>query len=154
MAGCRWVGGRGLPRWSCSAPQRNDLDVSHSISGCVACAPACAVLAIGGFQVTRVDARVDVLVLDIETQHDRVGLAEPETTKDPVGDAAIAAVVAWRLRDEQLPTSAWVDARSRLVPERRGLGVSAADPIPPDSEVPEEFAKRGLLVWRDTFASV
>lgn len=34
------------------------------------------------------------------------------------------------------------------------LGVDAADPIPPDSEVAEEFVKRGVLVWRDTFASV
>ena len=83
-----------------------------------------------------------------------LGLAEPETTKDPVWDAAIAAVVAWRLRDEELPTPDWVDARSRFVHDRQGLGVDAADPIPPDSEVPEEFAKRGVLVWRDTFVSV
>ena len=34
------------------------------------------------------------------------------------------------------------------------LGVDVADPIPLDSEVPVEFAKRGVLVWRDTFASV
>lgn len=83
-----------------------------------------------------------------------LGLAEPETTKDPAWDAALAAVVAWRLRDEGLPTPAWVDARNRFVHDRRGLGVDDADPIPPDSEVPEEFAKRGVLVWRDTFASV
>lgn len=83
-----------------------------------------------------------------------LGLAEPETTKDLVWDAAIAAVVAWRLRDEALPTPAWVDTPSRFVHQRQGLGVDAADPIPPDSEVPEEFAKRGVLVWRDTFASV
>lgn len=83
-----------------------------------------------------------------------LGLAEPETTKDPVWDAALAAVVAWRLRDEGLPTPDWVDARNRFVHEPQGLGVDAADPIPPDSEVPDEFAKRGVLVWRDTFASV
>lgn len=83
-----------------------------------------------------------------------LGLAEPESTKDPVWDAALAAVVAWRLRDESLPSPAWVDARSRFVREPRGLEVDAADPIPPDSEVPDEFAKRGVLVWRDTFASV
>ncbi len=83
-----------------------------------------------------------------------LGLAEPETTKDPVWDAALAAVVAWRLRDEGLPTPDWVDASGRFNPEPQGLGVDAADPVPPVSEVPEEFAKRGVLVWRDTFASV
>lgn len=83
-----------------------------------------------------------------------LGLAEPETTKSAVWDAALAAVVAWRLREEGLPTPDWVDARNRFVHERQGLGVDAADPIPPDSEVPEEFAKRGVLVWRDTFESV
>ncbi|MEO8262859.1 MAG: helix-turn-helix transcriptional regulator [Pseudolysinimonas sp.] len=83
-----------------------------------------------------------------------LGLAEPESTKDPVWDAALAAVVAWRLRDESLPLPAWVDARNRFVREPRGLEVDAADPVPPDSEVPDEFAKRGVLVWRDTFASV
>jgi transcriptional regulator with XRE-family HTH domain len=81
-------------------------------------------------------------------------LAEPETTKDPVWDAALAAVVAWRLRDEGLPTPDWVDASGRFIPEPRGLGVDTADPVPPVSEVPEEFAKRGVLVWRDTFTSV
>lgn len=83
-----------------------------------------------------------------------LGLAEPEPTKSPVWDAALAAVVAWRLRDEGLPTPGWVDAPSRFLRERRGLEVDAADPLPPESEVPEEFAKRGVLVWRDTFASV
>ncbi|AXH36611.1 XRE family transcriptional regulator [Humibacter sp. BT305] len=83
-----------------------------------------------------------------------LGLAEPETTADPVWDAALAAVVAWRLREEVLPTPDWVDAPSRFVRESRGLEVDAADPLPPESEVPEEFAKRGVLVWRDTFASV
>lgn len=83
-----------------------------------------------------------------------LGLAEPESTRDPVWDAALAAVVAWRLHDEHLPTPAWVDATTRFLPRRQGLGVDAADPVPPDSEVPEEFAKRGVLVWRDTFASV
>jgi hypothetical protein len=83
-----------------------------------------------------------------------LGLAEPETTKDPIWDAALAAVVAWRLRDEGLPTPDWVDASGRFNPKPQGLGVDAAGPVPPVSEVPEEFAKRGVLVWRDTFASV
>lgn len=83
-----------------------------------------------------------------------LGLAEPETTKDPVWDAALAAVVAWRLGEENLPSPDWVNARSRFVHGQRGLDVDPADPVPPPSEVPPEFARRGVLVWRDTFASV
>jgi transcriptional regulator with XRE-family HTH domain len=83
-----------------------------------------------------------------------LGLAEPETTKDPVWDAALAALVAWRFGEEKLPSPEWVDARSRFVVGPRGLDVDPADPVPPASEVPAEFAKRGVLVWRDTFESV
>lgn len=83
-----------------------------------------------------------------------LGLAEPESTKDAVWDAALAAVVAWRLGEENLPSPEWVDARNRFVHGPRTLEVDPADPIPPDTEVPAEFAKRGVLVWRDTFASV
>ena len=83
-----------------------------------------------------------------------LGLAEPETTMDPVWDAALAALVAWRLDGEKLPLPDWVNAPSRFVREPRGLEIDHADPVPPTSEVPAEFAKRGVLVWRDTFASV
>lgn len=54
-------------------PDRKDLDVSHSISGCASCAPACTVFAIDGFHVTRVEARSDVIVLFVETDLDAVG---------------------------------------------------------------------------------
>jgi len=83
-----------------------------------------------------------------------LGLAEPETTKDSVWDAALAAVVAWRLDEEDLPAPEWVNAKSRFVRRPRGLDIDPADPVPPDSEVPAEFAKRGVLAWRDTFASI
>ncbi|MBD3943959.1 helix-turn-helix transcriptional regulator [Microbacterium sp. NEAU-LLC] len=83
-----------------------------------------------------------------------LGLAEPESTKDPVWDAAIAGLVAWRLGEEGLPTPEWVNSPSRFLSVPRTLDVDSADPIPPASEVPEEFAERGVLVWRDTFASV
>lgn len=83
-----------------------------------------------------------------------LGLAEPESTKDPVWDAALAAIVAWRLREDGLPTPDWVDAPSRFLAKPRGLEVDVADPTPLPSDVPDEFGKRGVLVWRDTFASV
>lgn len=83
-----------------------------------------------------------------------LGLAEPESTKDTAWDAAIAALVAWRLDEEGLPLPAWVDEAERFLAEPRTLEVDPADPVPSHSEVPVEFAKRGVLAWRDTFASV
>lgn len=83
-----------------------------------------------------------------------LGLAEPEPTNHPVWDAAIAAVVARRLHEERLPTPDWVDAPNRYLDRPQQLRVDVADPVPPASEVPHEFAERGVLVWRDTFASV
>jgi len=83
-----------------------------------------------------------------------LGLAEPESTRDPVWDAAIAGLVAWRLREEGLPVPEWVNGPSRFLRAPRTLDVDPADPIPPASEVPAEFAERGVLVWRDTFESV
>ena len=83
-----------------------------------------------------------------------LGLAEPESTKNPVWDAALAALVAWRLGEEGLPVPEWVDASSRFLAQSKVLTVDPADPAPPSAEVPEEFARRGVLMWRDTFASV
>lgn len=83
-----------------------------------------------------------------------LGLAEPESTGDLVWDAAIAALVAWRLDAEGIPLPAWVDQQGRFLAEPQTLEVDPADPVPPRSEVPDEFAERGVLAWRDTFASV
>jgi len=83
-----------------------------------------------------------------------LGIAEPESTRDPVWDAAIAALVAWRLGDEGVPLPPWVDLQSRILNSHRILEVDPADPVPPLSEVPAEFAKRGVLAWRATFESV
>ena len=83
-----------------------------------------------------------------------LGLAEPESAGDPAWDAAIAALVAWRLREDGLPAPVWVDDASRYLPAPTTLAIDPADPTPPLTEVPEEFAKRGVLAWRDTFASI
>jgi transcriptional regulator with XRE-family HTH domain len=96
----------------------------------------------------------DNLVAETGLVRGVLGLAEPESTKDPVWDAAIAALVAWRLTDEGVPMPDWVDLPGRFLPEPRALEVDPADPVPPESEIPVEFAKRGVLAWRDTFASV
>lgn len=83
-----------------------------------------------------------------------LGLAEPQRTRDPAWDAAIAGLVAWRLGEEGIPLPDWVDAPGRFLATPRTLDIDDADPVPPRSEVPEELARRGVLVWRDTFASV
>jgi transcriptional regulator with XRE-family HTH domain len=83
-----------------------------------------------------------------------LGLAEPESTRDPVWDAALAALVAWRLGEQGIPLPAWVDLEGRFLEGQRILEVDPADPVPPLSEVPTEFAARGVLVWRATFESV
>lgn len=83
-----------------------------------------------------------------------LGLAEPESTRDSAWDAAIAGLVAWRLREEGLPSPDWVNAPGKYLSTPRTLDIDVADPPPPASEVPQDFAERGVLVWRDTFASV
>lgn len=83
-----------------------------------------------------------------------LGLAEPEPTGDRAWDAALAALVDLRLSEEGLPAPAWVDAPNRGLRAPRTLDVDPADPIPAPDDVPVEFLERGVLVWRDTLASV
>lgn len=83
-----------------------------------------------------------------------LGLARPDSTRDAVWDAVIAALVAWRLNEENLPLPDWVRADDRYLTRPRALIVDPADPIPAVTDVPAEFTERGVLVWRDTFASV
>lgn len=83
-----------------------------------------------------------------------LGLAEPEPTGDRAWDAALAALVELRLGEEGLPAPAWVDGPNRRLTVPRSLDVDPADPTPAPDDVPAEFLKRGVLVWRDTLASV
>lgn len=95
---------------------------------------------------------------NLASEHDLVrgvlGLAEPEPTGDRAWDAALAALVDLRLSEEGLPAPAWVDAPTRRLGAPRTLGVDPADPIPSPGDVPGEFLERGVLVWRDTLASI
>lgn len=83
-----------------------------------------------------------------------LGLAEPELTGDRAWDAALAALVDLRLSEEGLPAPAWTVAPNRRLRTPRTLDVDHADPIPGPDDVPVEFLERGVLVWRDTLASV
>ena len=95
---------------------------------------------------------------DLTAEHGLVrgilALAEPEPTGNRVWDAVIASLVAWRLNQERIPLPAWVDDPSRALAEPTVFRVDPADPAPERSDVPDEFAERGVLAWGDTFVSV
>jgi transcriptional regulator with XRE-family HTH domain len=95
---------------------------------------------------------------DLTAEHGLVrgilALAEPEPTGDRVWDAAIAALVAWRLNEERIPLPAWVYGPDRVLVEPTVFRVDPADPAPDRDDVPDEFLERGVLAWADTFASV
>lgn len=82
-----------------------------------------------------------------------LGLSEPATTGNKVWDAAIAALVAWRLNQESLPVPDWVNNPKRFLSKNHILQFDPADPLPTESETPDEFLKRGVLVFEDTFMS-
>jgi transcriptional regulator with XRE-family HTH domain len=83
-----------------------------------------------------------------------LGLTEPEPTGDHMWDAAIAALVAWRLNQENIPLPEWVSNPDRALTKPVVFRVDPADPAPERDDVPNEFAERGVLAWADTFASV
>ena len=83
-----------------------------------------------------------------------LGLLEPEPTGRKEWDAALAALVAWRLEEEKIPLPSWVDKDRFFLTRPTTLEVDPADPIPPAAAIPHEFARRGVLVWEDTFRSV
>jgi transcriptional regulator with XRE-family HTH domain len=83
-----------------------------------------------------------------------LGLTEPEPTGDHMWDAAIAALVAWRLNQENIPLPGWVNNPDRALTEPVVFRVDPVDPAPERDDVPNEFAERGVLAWADTFASV
>lgn len=83
-----------------------------------------------------------------------LGISEPEPTGNPVWDAALAGLVAWRLTEENLPLPTWVDKTRYFLPIPRSLSIDTADPVPDAWDIHPEFARRGVLVWADTFESV
>jgi transcriptional regulator with XRE-family HTH domain len=96
----------------------------------------------------------DNLVSEHGLQRGVLGISEPEPTGNQVWDAALAGLVAWRLTEENIPLPTWVDKTRFFLTLPRSLRIDAADPIPAISDIPPEFARRGVLVWADTFESV
>ena len=83
-----------------------------------------------------------------------LAITEPESTGSKTWDAAIAALVAYRLNAERVPLPDWVRAPSRRLERSRPLRVDDADPVPSPDDVPAEFLDHGVLVWRDSLESV
>lgn len=83
-----------------------------------------------------------------------LAVAEPESTGSKTWDAAIAALVAFRLNEEGVPLPGWVDAPGRRLDRARVLQVDPPDPVPPRDAVPAEFLDHGVLLWRDSLESV
>ncbi|WKK73443.1 hypothetical protein Q0F99_04990 [Rathayibacter oskolensis] len=83
-----------------------------------------------------------------------LAVTAPESTGQKVWDAAIAALASWRLGQEGVPLPEWVAEPSRTLSRSRVLRIDPADPVPGADDVPEAFLQHGVLVWRDTFASV
>lgn len=96
----------------------------------------------------------DNLVSEHGLQRGVLGISEPEPTGNQVWDAALAGLVAWRLTEENIPLPAWVDKPRFFLARPRSLSIDSADPLPTISDIPPEFAKRGVLVWADTLESV
>jgi transcriptional regulator with XRE-family HTH domain len=96
----------------------------------------------------------DNLVSEHGLRRGVLGISEPEPTGNQVWDAALAGLVAWRLTEENIPLPTWVDKPRFFLPRPRSLRIDSADPIPAAADIPPEFARRGVLVWADTFESV
>ncbi|KRC59139.1 hypothetical protein ASE14_15275 [Agromyces sp. Root81] len=83
-----------------------------------------------------------------------LAVTEPESTGSKTWDAAIAALVAYRLNQDGVPLPGWANDESRVLKRARPLPVDPADAVPSPADVPQEFLDRGVLLWRDTLESV
>jgi transcriptional regulator with XRE-family HTH domain len=79
-----------------------------------------------------------------------LGASAPASTGSKRWDAALAAVVAHWLSEGGLPIPHWAESR-RLARSWNFAGLRLR---PEASSVPAEFLKRGVLIDRDTLASV
>ncbi len=87
---------------------------------------------------------------------DRVVLtiAEPHRTGSLAWDAALAALVDYRLGQSKLPKPDWISAPSRYLGEAQSPQLSEYDLEPDLANVPAEFRRRNVLIERSTLESV
>lgn len=82
-----------------------------------------------------------------------LSIAEPESTGTKHWDAAIAALVAYRLGEEGLPSPEWVTGDSRSLKRSWSIGDGTYGIRPELDRVPPEFLKRRVLIDADTLRS-
>jgi hypothetical protein len=83
-----------------------------------------------------------------------LGLSEPAPTGIKHWDAALAGLVAFRLREEGFPAPSWTTQPSRHL--KKSWTFTAGTYLTPvDREsVPDDFLERGILIDSDTLKSV
>ena len=81
-------------------------------------------------------------------------IAEPHPTGSPAWDAALAALVDYRLGQSKLPKPAWVTTPSRFLSEPQSPQLDEYDLEPDLANVPPEFRRRNVLLERSTLESV
>ncbi|GLI26440.1 hypothetical protein ARHIZOSPH14_06820 [Agromyces rhizosphaerae] len=83
-----------------------------------------------------------------------LAVTEPELTGAKTWDAAIAALVEYRLNQDGVPVPEWTSSASRRLERARPLRTGPYEMVPARNDVPAEFLEHGVLVWRDTLESV
>jgi len=74
-------------------------------------------------------------------------ITEPEPCGAKTWDAALAALVAYRLAEDGVPPPTWVHAANRRMHRARTLPLDPSTDLPAD--VPAEFIAHGVLVSRE-----
>ena len=86
-----------------------------------------------------------------ETGRRQLASSEPGPTGSPAWDAALAALVDFRLTE---PKPSWIDLPGRFLASPQAPQLDIYD-LPPDlSDVPPEFLRRNVLIERRTLHSV
>ena len=96
----------------------------------------------------------DDLVAERGSTRFALTISEPPTTGSKRWDAALAALAAYRLADEHLPSPGWVTDPSRRLGKSWTFGSGRYAVSVPRENVPAAFLDRGVLIDRETLESV
>ena len=96
----------------------------------------------------------DDLVAEHGSTRFALTISEPPTTGSKRWDAALAALAAYRLADEHLPSPGWVTDPSRRLGKSWTFGSGRYAVSVPRENVPAAFLDRGVLIDRETLESV
>ncbi|MGL4243232.1 MAG: helix-turn-helix domain-containing protein [Beijerinckiaceae bacterium] len=96
----------------------------------------------------------DTLVRSSDVDRVLLSAREPRSTGSRDWDAALAALVDYRLGPPPSPRPDWITASSRHLDTPGSPQLGPYDLEPDRDEVPEEFLRRNVLIERSTLASV